>query len=87
MDGFRLCHSVLQSKHDTRYKITGVFRRAVAQIRIKVATKQRPYLSALSEGKGQREETILSKSTLPLLPSEPNGCLPAFLQLLGEMAT
>lgn len=80
------CHPVLQSKHDTRYQSAGVFRRAAAQIRIKAATQRRPYLSALSEGKGQREETILSKSTLPLPPSEPSGRLPAFLPLLGEMA-
>lgn len=67
---------MLQSKHYTRYKISGVFRKVEEQIRIKGATKQKPYLSALSEGKGQREGRILSKSTLPLLPSEPNGaCL------------
>lgn len=67
---------MLKSKRYTRYKITSVFREAAAQIRIKGATKQKAYLPALSEGKGQREGRILSKSTLPLLPSEPNGaCL------------
>lgn len=53
---------------------------------MKATTKQRPYLSALSEGKGQREETTLSKNILPLLLSAINGGLPAFLQLFGEMA-
>lgn len=76
MDCFYWFHSVLQSKRYTRYKITCVFRKAAAQIRIKGATKQKAYLPALSEEKGQREGRILSKSTLPLLPSEPNGaCL------------
>lgn len=76
MDCFHWFHSVLQGKHYTRYKITGVFRKAAAQIRIKGATKQKPYLPALSEGKGQREGRIFSKSTLPLSPSEPDGaCL------------